>query len=84
MKKGKGNSQKNNRQKRWHKLCCQRNQKMQTIRNLPVPPPMPCPNKPIVETWEGFKRTKTQPSIYYREASKEEEENKTAADFNAD
>jgi len=85
MKKGKGSSQnKNKRNKRWHKLCCQRNQKMQTINNLPVPPPMLCPTKPIVETWEGYRKTKTSPSIYYREASKEEEEQKTTADFNAD
>jgi len=69
MRKGRGNRRHNeNRSKHWRKECARRQVKLKKMRELPIPQPMFCTDirNELLETWNGFKKTKSLPHIYYK------------------
>lgn len=76
-----------NRQKRWFKECAKRGIKLQKMKNLPPPPPQYYTERQfsteLEEVHNGFRKTRSQPSIFYKPVVQEEEiEGQAGTDFN--
>lgn len=75
MRKGKGKRRHNaNRAKHWKKECARRQVKLKKMRELPIPQPMYCTDSrnELLETWNGFKKTKSFPHVYYKSVDQSE------------
>ena len=73
-----------NRFKHWKIECAKRNVKLKRMQNLPPPPPMFCTanRNELLEVWNGFRKTRTVPHIYYKPAIDPAEEQRGFEEFN--
>ena len=72
-----------NREKRWRRECGRRKSKLQKMSQLPPPTPGYCTEgrNELLDAWNGLKRTRTSPHIYYRPVQPKRSVPK-AGDFN--